>query len=192
MKQVGKFLLLDVDEFKKWLSLSHPVRIISHIQQHHTWIPSYQHFDGDNHFKLCDSMEQSHIKRGFDEIAQNLTTFPDGKIMICRNLDKQPAGIHLANKGGICIENIGDFDKGRDVMTESQKNTIITLTGLLLKKFNITPNSQTLVYHHWFDLETGKRKVTNDPDSIKTCPGTNFFGGNTVKAYNDNFLPLFK
>lgn len=104
-------------------------------------------------------MEQSHIKRGFDEIAQHLTTFPDGKIMICRSLDKQPAGIHLANKGG-------------DMMTEAQKNTIITLTGSLLKKFSITPNSQTLVYHHWFDLETGKRKVTDEPDSIKTCPPT--------------------
>lgn len=109
--------------------------------------------------------------------------------MICRSLDKQPTGIHLANKGGICVENIGDFDKERDMMTEAQKNTIITLTGSLLKKFSITPNSQTLVYHHWFDLETGKRKVTDEPDSIKTCPGTNFFGGNTVKAYNDNFLP---
>lgn len=68
--------------------------------------------------------------------------------MICRSLDKQPAGTHLANKGGICVENIGDFDKERDMMTEAQKNTIITLTGSLLKKFSITPNSQTLVYHH--------------------------------------------
>ncbi|WP_142687411.1 peptidoglycan recognition protein family protein [Chitinophaga polysaccharea] len=192
MKQVGKFLLLDVDEFQKWLSLFQPGRVITHVQQHHTWIPSYKHFDGNNHFKLCDSMEQGHIKRGFDEIAQNLTTFPDGKIMICRHLNKQPAGIHLANKGGICIENIGDFDIGRDVMNQQQKSTIVALTGLLLKKFNITPNSQTLVYHHWFDLETGKRKITDESDSIKTCPGTNFFGGNTVKAYNDNFLPLFK
>jgi hypothetical protein len=192
MKQAGKFMLFDTDEFEKWLSRFEHERKITHIQQHHTWLPSYKHFDGNNHFKLCDSMEQSHITRGFDEIGQNLTTFPDGKIMVCRNLDTQPAGIKFANKGGICIENIGDFDMGKDVMSEAHKNTIITLTQLLLTKFNISPDSETLVYHHWFDLATGHRKTEDEPNSAKTCPGTNFFGGNTLKAYNSNFLPLFK
>ena len=28
--------------------------------------------------------------------------------------------------------------------------------------------------------------------SVKTCPGVNFFGGNTRKAFEDNLLPLLK
>ena len=38
-------------------------------------------------------MENQHKERGFAEIAQNFTTFPDGKIMGCRNINFVPAGI---------------------------------------------------------------------------------------------------
>ena len=38
-------------------------------------------------------MEAAHKERGFSEIAQNITIFPDGKVMICRSLNTIPAGI---------------------------------------------------------------------------------------------------
>lgn len=191
MKQIGKFKLLDLNEFTEWLNHFERKRPITIIQQHHTFIPAYKHFDGNNHFKLCESMERSHLERGFDQIGQNITTFPDGSIMLCRDLNIQPAGIKFQNYGAICLEHIGDFDKGQDELNDIHKTTILQVTKLLLHKFNITPNKINLVYHHWFDLNTGERIEEEGKGIKKSCPGTNFFGGNTIDAYNKNFLTQF-
>ncbi|WDU82253.1 SH3 domain-containing protein [Caloramator sp. Dgby_cultured_2] len=59
-----------------------------------------------------------------------------------------------------------------------------------MQKFKLTPSTDTIVYHHWYDLNTGKR--TNGTGSTKSCPGTNFFGGNSVEAANKYFIPLIK
>lgn len=192
MKAIGKFILLEAAEFEQWLTDQKITRKIKWVQQHHTYIPGYKHFKGDNHFALCQSMEAAHKERGFDEIAQNLTIFPDGKIMVCRNLDKVPAGIKGANTYGICIENIGNFDKGKDVMIMQQRDSIVLVTKALLKKFALAPSDQTVLYHHWFDLNTGKRTLKEGAGATKTCPGTAFFGGNTVEAFKAGMLPLLK
>lgn len=73
-------------------------------------------------------------------------------------------------------------------MTDEHKETIVFLNAILCKRFHLPPNDQTILYHHWFDLNTGKR--TDGSGSTKTCPGTNFFGGNTVEAANQHFIPL--
>ena len=109
MKAIGKFILLDLAEFDGWLDAQVIKRKISVIQQHHTYIPAYKQFNGANHFQLCQSMEQAHKERSFAEIAQNFTTFPNGKIIVCRSLNTIPAGIKGANSYGICIENVGNF-----------------------------------------------------------------------------------
>jgi hypothetical protein len=190
MKAQGKFILLEMDEFADWLNLQNISRKIKLVQQHHTYIPAYRHFKGDNYFDLCISMERAHLERGFAQIAQNFTTFPDGKIMICRNINSIPAGIKGANKNGICIENIGNFDKGKDKMNHEQEITIVTLTKILLSAFDLIPSDQTIVYHHWYDLILGRRISREGTGNTKTCPGTDFFKGNTVNHFNDNFLPL--
>ncbi len=192
MKTQGKFTLLELDEFYNWLSQKKVTRTIKLIQQHHTYKPDYSTFKGTNHFELCQSMENSHLSRGFAEIAQNFTTFPDGKIMVCRDLDKIPAGIKGANENGICIEHVGNFDIGGDQMNSIHQNTIIEMTLLLLSRFNLIANDQTIVYHHWYDLNTGKRITQEGSGSTKSCPGTHFFGGNTIQNFNANFLPLLK
>ena len=192
MKQVGKYLLLSVKEFEYWLNSFEPKRFINHIQQHHTWIPAYKHFNQQNHFKLCQIMEKSHLERGFNEIAQNITTFPDGTIMLCRNLNTQPAGIKFANSGGICIENIGNFDEGKDKISDNHRIAIVACTRLLLQKFGLTPNDNSVVYHHWYHLGTGGRNNGGPSTTNKSCPGTGFFGGNRTKDFNENFLPLIK
>src|SRR6187549_1450573 len=99
MKQLEKFLLLDLKEFENWLTGLVVKRKIKIIQNHHTWIPDYTLFNKsvDTHFPLLKSMEQSHCERGFAQIAQNITTFPDGLIAICRPFDVIPAGIKGAN-----------------------------------------------------------------------------------------------
>jgi hypothetical protein len=192
MKAIGKFILLDLTEFDAWLEAQIIKRKITLIQQHHTYIPAYKHFSGVNHFQLCQSMEQAHRERGFTEIAQNFTTFPDGKIMVCRSLNTIPAGIKGANTSGICIENVGNFDSKNDNMSTQQRECIIHITCSLLTRFKLIPNENTVVYHHWYDLNTGKRIMKEGTGSTKTCPGTAFFGGNTVEAFKNGMLPLLK
>jgi len=190
MRAIGKFILLDALEFEGWLKDQKIGRKIKWVQQHHTYMPGYKNFKGANHFQLCQSMESAHKERGFNEIAQNLTIFPDGKVMVCRSLDKIPAGIKGANTFGVCIENIGNFDKGKDLMSMQQRDSIVLVTKAILKRFVLAPSDQSVLYHHWFDLTTGKRITKEGTGSTKTCPGTAFFGGNTVEAFKKEFLVL--
>jgi hypothetical protein len=187
----GKFILLTPEEFKKWLEDNKFTRKIKLIQNHHTFMPSYTDFKKNNHFQLLQNMEAFHIRaRGFQDIAQNLTTFPDGKVAVCRPINNIPAGIKGANEFGICIENLGNFDNDGDQMTEEHRNCIISVNASLCKKFKLTPSTDTIIYHHWWDLDTGIR--TNGTGHVKTCPGENFFGGNSVEAAKNNFIPLVK
>ncbi len=135
-------------------------------------------------------MKSFHIGRGFSNIAQQFTIFPDGSIVTGRSLNTNPAGITGANTGAICIENYGWFDKNYDTMPQIQKDAIIKYVAILCKHFKLTPSANTIVYHCWYN---SKGKKLNDyvaGKSCKTCPGTNFFGGNTFNAYITNFLPL--
>ena len=190
MTTVDKFTLFSFDEFRNWLIPFQVSRHIKLVQNHHTWLPDYSLFNGNNHFQLLKSMEKSHLERGFSEIAQNLTSFPDGKIALCRSLDKIPAGIKGANTYGVCIENLGNFDIGKDNMADAHRDTILRLNALLCKKFILPTDTDSIVYHHWYDLDTGQR--TNGSGNTKTCPGTNFFGGNTVQNCQENFIPRVK
>jgi len=188
-QQQGKFILFDIGEFASWLGDAQVNRAIELVQNHHTYDPSYKDFNGSNHFERLQAMEAFHINvRHFSEIAQNFTTFPDGTLALCRSLETAPAGIKGANTGGICIENLGNFDMNQDQMTAVHKDSILKLTALLCKKFGLTPNSKSIVYHHWFDLNTGHR--TDGIGTTKSCPGTGFFGGNSVSLAEGNFIPL--
>ncbi len=187
-EQEGKFILFDVAEFAIWLNALQVTRTISLIQNHHTYIPSYRDFNGNNQFERLAAMETAHLQRGFNEIAQNLTTFPDGTLAACRPFESAPAGIKGANNNGICMENLGNFDTGHDSMTGPQRDCIIRVNALLCQKFSLTPSSDSIVYHHWYDLTTGTR--TDGKGNTKTCPGTGFFGGNAVSVAQANFIPL--
>jgi hypothetical protein len=188
MKQQDKFILMTREEFLIWFRKFKLRRKIKLIQNHHTYIPNYTTFASvKDHFKVLAGMEASHLARGFSEIAQNLTTFPDGLIAVCRNFNTAPAGIMGANEYGICIENVGNFDNGGDKMTPEQRMTILFLNALFCKDLKLKVNIDTCVYHHWFDLSTGKR--TNGTGETKSCPGTAWFGGNTVQACQQNFIP---
>ncbi len=101
-EQEGKFILFDVAEFAIWLNALQVTRKILQVQNHHTYIPSYRDFTGNNQFERLAAMEAAHLQRGFNEIAQNLTTFPDGTVAVCRPLETVPAGIKGANTNGVC------------------------------------------------------------------------------------------
>jgi len=182
----GQFILMSPLAFYNWLEAQTIKRKVVRIQNHHTWKPNYSHFDGDNHFSLAKGMKRSHLKRKFSDIAQNITIYPDGTIMVCRPLSKVPAGIYGANTGSICIEHIGNFDEGGDEMTKEQRYAIAYCNAVLLKKFGLEINSDSVVYHHWWTAG-GKRK--NGVDAAKSCPGNNFFGGNKVSDAEANLYP---
>ncbi len=190
----GKFILFDIASFASWLDSIKVARSIRLIQNHHTFIPAYKEFNGTNQFHLLDAMEQAHLQRGFDQIAQNLTTFPDGTLAVCRAFDVAPAGIKGVNSHALCIENLGNFDVGQDTMADVHRATIVKLNALLCRAFSLRPGTDTIVFHHWFDLNTGAENETGPEDGHhgphKSCPGTAFFGGNTIDSSAANFIPL--
>lgn len=205
MTKRGIFFLFTIEEFMKWFGPRQVIRQIKLIQNHHTWLPGYKEFNNKpDHFYWLESMQDYQVNtNGFSQIAQNLTTFPDGKVALCRPIDTIPAGIKGANQFGICIEHLGNFDLNQDQMTPEHIDTIIKLNAFLCKKFSLPINTESIVYHHWYDLGTGQRtdgkgQVTLKKDGkdftrdtmVKTCPGTNFFGGNTVEVCEEYFLPL--
>ena len=185
------FTKLSISEFEQWIANLKVAKTILYIQQHHTWNPSYISFKNDNHFELQLAMKNYHVNNhGWMDIGQHFTTFPDGSILTGRSLEQTPACIFGFNANAICIENLGNFDLGKDTMTAAHKETIVRITAALCKKFNIPVNSNKIVYHHWFNQLTGERN--NGIENNKSCPGTLFFGGNSVADCQQNFLPLVK
>jgi hypothetical protein len=76
-------------------------------------------------------------------------------------------------------------------MTAEQRETIITVTALLMLKFGLTPSIDSITYHHWWDVNTGERVLDNsEGHAVKTCPGTGFFGGNSTNSAKNHFYPL--
>lgn len=188
MIQKGQFILFNKEEFKEWIDKITVKREIKLIQNHHTYLPDYKSFK-NNHFTLLKNMKAYHVNSaGMSDIAQNITTFHDGTIAICRPLDITPAGIKGRNTGAICIEHLGNFDS--DMMTEEHKETIIFVNAVLCIKFNLKPSATTIVYHHWFDLNSGELVTNKGYRNTKSCPGIKFFGGNILEAANKNFIPL--
>ncbi len=188
MQKKGKFILFTINEFDAWLAATKFSRTVTLIQNHHTLAPAYGQFNGAKHFALLEGMERYHVvERGFAEIAQNLTTFPDGTVAVCRSLEKIPAGIKGANQTGVCLEHLGNFDAGGDVMRDEHRQAIIRVNALLCREFGLTPSTDAIVYHHWYDLASGLR--TNGGGNTKSCPGTAFFGGNSVAAAQSGFIP---
>lgn len=183
------FTKMTVSEFQTWIAGTRIGRTVLKIQQHHTYIPSYIHFTGNNHFERQLAMKNYHINQnGWQDIGQHFTIFPDGTILTGRSLEKSPACITNQNANSICIENFGNFDLNGDIMTQIQKEAIIEVTAALCKKFNLPVNANTIVYHHWFRLDNGLRN--NGSGNNKSCPGTGFFGGNKVADFEQNFAPL--
>jgi len=166
------------EEFKDWLFSTEFTRSIRGVQQHHTWKPNYDHWmNKPDPLYWCESMKKSHLKRGFSDIAQNITICPDGSIVVCRDFNKTPAGIRGKNTGFLCIENLGDFDN--DLMSDSQIESILHVTALLSIKFNFPIDTDSVIYHTWYA-------------SYKSCPGERFFSGNTKGNAMESFYPAIE
>ncbi|MGG1397943.1 LysM peptidoglycan-binding domain-containing protein [Bacillus salipaludis] len=197
----GQFVLMTREQFRDWLFNQKITRKITFFQEHHTYSPSYKNFNGSNYFTLMNSMKDYHVNEmGWSDISQQLTTFPDGTVVLGRPFNTPPQGsFGLTNKSvtpsieanAVAIENVGNFDVGYDQMTAEQRETIITVAALFCIKFGLTPSVDSITYHHWWDMNTGERVLDNNKGhAVKTCPGTGFFGGNSTTDAKNNFYPL--
>ncbi|MEP7382806.1 MAG: SH3 domain-containing protein [Gemmatimonadota bacterium] len=191
MEKSQGFTLMTLDEFERWIAREPVARTILTLQQHHTLSPSYRSFDGGNHFALQAGMKRYHVvNNGWADIGQHFTSFPDGRIMTGRSPEQSPACILGQNANALCVEHVGNFDAGRDEMSSQQRTTILRFTAAICRRFAIPLNTDRVVYHHWFNLSTGAR--TDGSGQTKSCPGTAFFGGNTVANAQGSFLPLVR
>ena len=192
MEKKNGFTLMTIAEFEQWIQQQPVARTVLTLQEHHTFSPSYSNFKGNNHFSMLVGMKNYHVNNnGWADIGQHFTTFPDGKIATGRSLETSPACIKGRNENALCIENVGNFDLGGDVMSAAQRETMVRSAAAIARRFAIPVHTDKIVYHHWFDLNTGAR--TNGLSGIvKTCPGTTFFGGNKVEDAQQNFLPLVR
>jgi len=198
MEKRGNFLLMDRAEFRDWLAGQKITRKITKLQVHHTASPNYttrKIVNGaacQDHFACLEGMRDFHLRQGWSGTGQNITTFEDGKIAISldRDLNATPAGIKGANAGALCIENVGNFDRGGDVMTPAQRDTIVHLYACLCEKLGLTPSVNTIVYHAWYKADGTWLGDYVAGKSSKTCPGTAFWGdGNTRAAALKGFIP---
>lgn len=70
------FTKMTIKEFETYMENLRIARTILFIQQHHTYIPSYVHFKGNNHFELQKSMKNTHINtNGWADIGQHFKIF---------------------------------------------------------------------------------------------------------------------
>ena len=200
MKNAYGFTRFDTaDEFKNWLTNLKVTRTVNKLQIHHTGSPDYSCFfksNGTTEDELTrqNNMKSFHVNsRGMSDIAQQLTIFPNGKIVTGRSFNKNPAGISGWNTGAICIEIYGNFDKGKDIMTEEQRKAVIACYGELCKKFKLSPSTSTIRCHAWFTSDGSYLGDYYATRSRKSCPGTNFMGfGNSKASIENNFIPLVK
>lgn len=188
MEKKYGFTKMDIAACESWVAGLQVARTIKLLQQHHTYSPDYSLFTGNNHFDLQRNMKRYHVNHnGWADIGQHFTVFPDGLILTGRNPEQPPACIYGQNARAICIENLGNFDRGGDIMHPRQEEAILRLTAALCKRFAIPANTDHIVYHHWFDLRTGERN--NGSGHNKSCPGSYFFKGNKVEDCQRHFLP---
>ena len=183
-----------LNEFKSWLNKQNVTRKVTRLQVHHMWMPDYSCWPKDNPLRRQKNTKDYHINHNkWGNIAQHFSIFPDGHIVTGRSLNSTPIGITGWNTNAICIEIYGNFDKGKDNMTEAQKKAVIGLYGELCKKFKLTPSTYTIRPHCWFTAGGTYIGDYSISRSAKTCPGTNFMGiGNTKKAFVNKFYPRIK
>lgn len=146
---MSRFRFLTLDQlFKELDKYNH-----KELHVHHTWKPDHSDFNGKNHLKLQESMRHYHVNtRGWSDIGQHITLFPDGMIVTGRDFGETPGSIKGHNTGAFAVEMVGNFDVGHDEFKDKQKATMLTIA------------------RYFFDR--GKYIRFHREDAPKTCPGT--------------------
>ncbi len=183
METSGKFILMTSEEFREWLGQKEHTRTIRCIQNYNTVLPAYASFNGNNHFQILSGMEEyQSFENGYDEIAQNITTFPDGRIALCRDINKIPAGKNGASQFCIRIEHVENANTNEREMTDEQLDCSILLNALICMKFRIKPATTSIVNHPRIELVTkaGVQRIA----SAMTLTGQDVFKRKMVPSRN--------
>ncbi|SDY85030.1 N-acetylmuramoyl-L-alanine amidase [Thermoactinomyces sp. DSM 45892] len=144
---------------------------ITETHVHHTAAPNHANWNSDvkkhgagAYLARQNSMRSHHMNvRGFSDIAQHITIYPDGNIMTGRNPNIPPASAtgyndsDPDNKHPFMFEMVGNFDKGHDVLQGSQLQSAVEVCRYLLGK------GARIRFH---------RQCTINGKAPKTCPGT--------------------
>lgn len=163
-----RFKSYTITQFEQLVNELVVTRPINHVQTHHTAVPRIQDYKGED---TIWAMWNYHVNtRGFRDIAQHFTVAPNGTIWDGRALDVVPACIAGHNFGGICIEVIGNFNNGMDVLDGSQLYSVTKMNALLLDRFQLPLDNRTVVFH--------REKTATD------CPGSSI--------NKDSFMRLVK
>ena len=205
MKTQNGFTLMNKNEIASYLAKQKVTRKITRLQVHNTFLPDYTTWEktdkkvfSEPHFGRAQSLDDYGKKTwGYSDghghyTAQNFTIFPDGKIIVSRNLNSKPIGIRGWNDGALCIEIFGNFDRGHDVMTSAQKKAVIYLYGELCKRFKIPVDTTHIRPHCWFTAGGTYLGKYDSSRSAKTCPGTTFWGVGCSKDGFKKFLADIK
>ena len=185
------YLFDTIQEFIKHVNELKINRTINKLQVHHTYAPSYSNWKTDIELRRIRNTVDFHKKTfGSSDIAQHYTIFPNGKIATGRDINSTPIGIKGWNTGAICCEIYGNFDV--DTMTKEQKEAVIAFYGTWCKKLKLKATTDYIRPHCWFTSNGTYLGDYNASKSAKSCPGKKFFGGNTKKSMQANFLPLIQ
>lgn len=200
MKKNDLFIEFEsINEFEEWFNKQKITRPITRLQIHHMDLPDYDCWEQDkkrwgenaalNRTLSLNSYGKSTWGSGAYDghghyIAQHLNFMPDGSITTGRNLNSTPIGIKAWNTNAICCEIYGDFDRGKDVMTKAQAQSVIAAYAIMAKKLNIPIDDNHIRPHCWHTASGTYLGGYYPSKSCKTCPGERFMGiGNTHNAF---------
>lgn len=152
------FSRLTRDEFADLLGRFPFSRRITAVHLHHTWRPRQVDFVG---LATIEGMWRFHTETmGWSDIAQHLTIDPEGGIWTGRSFNRPPVSAKgfngVSTHGPFMIEVIGDFDEGRESLSDAQKKTVLEVLARLHVRHGLHP--ETLCFHNQM--------------SGKTCPGS--------------------
>lgn len=207
MRKNNSFIEFEnLKEFQKWFKEFKISRNIVRLQVHHMDLPNYDCWEQDkkrwekdaalNRTKSLDSYGKK--VWNYDDnhghyIAQHINIFPDGHITTGRNLNSTPIGIKGWNTYAICVEVYGDFDRGKDVITKAQAQSVIGAYGIMAKELNMSVSDKYIRPHCWFTAGGTYLGGYYPSKSAKSCPGERFMGiGSTHKAFEKHFYPWVK
>lgn len=166
------FIPLTIQQFASLVAkFDFSKRPIKEIHVHGTWRPNHSQ---DKGLSTIESMYTYHTQtKGWSDIGQHITIDSHGTIWTGRSWTVDPASAAGHNRNVFMFEMVGDFDIGRDRLTDPQRLSAYLVTAYLLRKCNL--NIENVRFHNEFTDQ-------------KTCPGTSI----SLEDFRKNVLKQFQ
>lgn len=129
---------------------------------HHTWRPAVRDWYGDRSAQgILDYWIRTKPRNWTHDAGAHFIVAPDGEIYLPRPLSAwlNSSSNTDANRYGIAVECVGNFDKGHDTLGPNQAHAVIGLFAGLCVTFGLGVDA---IHYHC------------DYSRDKTCPGSAF------------------